>query len=124
MTNPIIEYVSERFQEAGVPIIFYGAEIDNLYTKPTKMDDHAYMLLNEGILNEVITANIDLREFCEWMTMRVFSEVMYWDQPQEVIDSEFEKLIDEDQRNSASAIPALKHYLPRSQDGTRNPNTS
>lgn len=112
--NEIIEYVAHRFKNDNVSLILYPAKIDNLYTKPTKMDDHAYMLLNEALLDEILTAPIDIREFCEWLTLRVYAEVKYFDQPQKVIDSEFEKLIDQDQRDAANSILTLKHYLPRS----------
>lgn len=111
--NEIIEYVAARFRAEHVPLILYPANISELYTKPTKMDDHAYMLLNEGVLDEILSLSIDIREFSEWLTMRIFAELYYFDQEQEVIDSEFDKLIDEDQRNAANSIPTLKHYLPR-----------
>jgi hypothetical protein len=112
--NEIIEYVAARFQAENVPLILYPAKIDSLYTKPTKMDGYAYMLLNEGVLDEVLSIDVDIREFSEWLTMKIYAELFYFDQPQEVIDSEFDKLIDEDQRNAANSIPTLKHYLPRS----------
>lgn len=111
--NEIIEYVAARYAEAKVPLILYPADIDLLYTKPTKMDSHAYMLLNEGVLDEILTLPIDIREFCEWLVIRIHVEIKYFGMPQEVIDSEFDNLIDEDQRNAANSIPTLKHYLPR-----------